>query len=122
MKIKNVVIGTVDFNDNSIPIDISNRFYLDSGEAIEGVDINTGNGMVLTSENRVYSWGGNFNGEVGDGTTTQRNTPLEITGNFTLGAGENFANIVHNEDKKNLNDYIKLPLKDRLLFYHYLGR
>ena len=39
---------------------------------------------ALTGAGAVYCWGGNGNGEVGDGTTTTRLTPVQVTG---LGSG-----------------------------------
>jgi alpha-tubulin suppressor-like RCC1 family protein len=34
----------------------------------------------VTSANRAYCWGTNFNGELGDGTTTDRLTPVAVVG------------------------------------------
>ena len=33
----------------------------------------------LSKKGRVFTWGSNTNGQLGDGTTTQRNNPVEIT-------------------------------------------
>ena len=35
---------------------------------------------AITSNNRGLCWGGNFNGEIGDGTLIRRNTPVAIIG------------------------------------------
>jgi alpha-tubulin suppressor-like RCC1 family protein len=34
----------------------------------------------VTAANRVYCWGSNFYGELGDGTTTQRSSPVPVSG------------------------------------------
>jgi hypothetical protein len=39
-----------------------------------------GHSVVLTSEGRVYSWGGNACGNLGDGTTIDRNSPILVDG------------------------------------------
>ena len=36
--------------------------------------------LVLRSDGTVWSWGENYDGEVGDGTTTQRLTPVKVSG------------------------------------------
>ena len=38
----------------------------------------------LTTGNAAYCWGYNQGGELGDGTTTQRNTPVAVTGGLTF--------------------------------------
>ncbi|NQT63850.1 MAG: T9SS type A sorting domain-containing protein [Candidatus Marinimicrobia bacterium] len=34
--------------------------------------------MAVAEDGRVYSWGGNLNGRLGDGTTTARHTPIQV--------------------------------------------
>ena len=36
--------------------------------------------VVLKSDGTVYTWGGNGYGQLGDGTTTERNTPVQVSG------------------------------------------
>ena len=36
--------------------------------------------MALTADGRVYAWGENTHGELGDGTTTNRTTPVRVAG------------------------------------------
>lgn len=36
--------------------------------------------VVLTGSGALWGWGGNVNGELGDGTTTERKTPVQATG------------------------------------------
>ncbi|WKU07124.1 RCC1 domain-containing protein [Micromonospora sp. HUAS LYJ1] len=47
-------------------------------EGVKATSVSAGNwhSVATTSLGWVYTWGGNFNGELGDGTTTQRNTPV----------------------------------------------
>src|SRR5690606_32523125 len=34
--------------------------------------------LALTSDGKIYAWGDNANGKLGDGTTTARNTPVPV--------------------------------------------
>ena len=49
-----------------------------------GGSVYTGSSMALKSDGTVLVWGNNGNGKLGDGTTTNRNTPVQVSG---LGAG-----------------------------------
>jgi alpha-tubulin suppressor-like RCC1 family protein len=37
-------------------------------------------GYALKSDGTVYAWGGNGKGQLGDGTTTERHTPVQVAG------------------------------------------
>ncbi|MBU1143737.1 MAG: InlB B-repeat-containing protein, partial [Firmicutes bacterium] len=67
-----------------IPIEITSRFNLAEGEVIENVRTFDFHTIVITSANRIFSWGSNTSGQLGDGTTINRNTPIEITSRFDL--------------------------------------
>lgn len=43
---------------------------------------------AISSEGRVFTWGSNDVGRLGDGTTTNRLIPTHITNNFNLGLEE----------------------------------
>ena len=65
---------------------------LEVGETIKQVSGGSGYSHALTTNGRVYSWGSNFSGQVGDGTTLDRVRPTLIT--FTgLQAGETIEQI-----------------------------
>jgi len=46
--------------------------------------VSTGPGLAhtcgITTENRIYCWGYNILGQLGDGTLTNRSTPVKVVG------------------------------------------
>jgi uncharacterized repeat protein (TIGR02543 family) len=65
---------------------------LEAGETIEQVSGGSGYSHALTTNGRVYSWGSNFNGQLGDGTDLTRISPTLIA--FTgLQAGETIEQV-----------------------------
>lgn len=81
-------IGSWDLNTHSRPIEITSNFSLVSGDQIISISLGRGHNSAYTSSGRLYTWGGNGAGQLGDGTTTNRYTPIEITSNFSLATGE----------------------------------
>ena len=57
------------------------------------VAISAGNNhsLALKSDGSLWTWGYNYYGQLGDGTTTQRNTPVQVKG---VGGSGNLTNIV----------------------------
>jgi len=49
--------------------------------------------LALTDDGKVYSWGYNGQGELGDGTTNDSGKVIEITNNFNLPAGRKVTKI-----------------------------
>ena len=76
-----------------VPVDITPNFNLATDETI--LTIETGGSMLLalSSKGRVFSWGWNGSGSLGDGTTTTRETPYDITSRFSLLTGETIISI-----------------------------
>jgi uncharacterized repeat protein (TIGR02543 family) len=70
------------------PIDITNYFNLELDEKITSISMGAAISSALTSSNRVFTWGRNLYGELGDGTLEHRALPTDITGNFNLASGE----------------------------------
>lgn len=54
--------------------------------------------MALTSAGVVWTWGQNNDGQLGDGTETNRASPIKVpglTGAFGLGGGVNYSVVLH---------------------------
>lgn len=80
---ENGQLGDGSLIDKYSPTDITKQFKLGKGESIEQVSLGENHSLVVTSKNRVLSWGWNFVGQLGDGTTTKvRNSPTDITKHF----------------------------------------
>jgi uncharacterized repeat protein (TIGR02543 family) len=80
-------------NNRTTPTEITSQFNLPAGESIIIVSLSFDHSSALTSEGRIFTWGNNFYGQLGDGTTTNRTTPTEITSQFNLYAGETIIQV-----------------------------
>jgi uncharacterized repeat protein (TIGR02543 family) len=70
--------------NRATPTDITSRFNLNSNDVITGVKFGLKNAAAISSSGRVYTWGYNEFGQLGDGTINNRNLPVEITSRFNL--------------------------------------
>ena len=68
----------------STPTEITNRFSLATEDKIIQVSLGGSHSAALTSEGRLFTWGRNDNGQLGDGTTVSKSTPTEITSRISL--------------------------------------
>ena len=75
------------------PVDMTGDFSFAPGETIEAISEGYQYSMLLTSLGTVYTWGVNSSYQLGDGTNTGSSSPIDITGNFTLGASEIIVSI-----------------------------
>lgn len=71
-----------------LPIDITNQFSLVSEETISQIHLGSGNGAALTSLGRIFTWGYNSDGQLGDGSRISKLRPVDITPQFELEDGE----------------------------------
>jgi uncharacterized repeat protein (TIGR02543 family) len=85
--------------NNSTPTLISFE-GLQSGETIRDVFAGQYHTFAVTTNGRVYAWGRNDYGQLGDDTTTNRSTPTLISfdGPNGLNDGETIRNVVADQD------------------------
>ncbi len=76
------------------PIDITPFFNLNNGENIIQVVPGFYHTLAVSSEGRIFTWGKNFQGQLGDGTTVRKLTPTDITAKFDFAEGESIADII----------------------------
>jgi alpha-tubulin suppressor-like RCC1 family protein len=81
-------LGDGTTSDSLIPIDVTSLFFLDTDEKIIQVALGLVHSSAITSEGRIFTWGSNFGGKLGDGTTENRTNPTDITFQFSLDADE----------------------------------
>ncbi|MFP4187381.1 MAG: InlB B-repeat-containing protein [Acholeplasmataceae bacterium] len=89
-------LGNNDTLDQWLPTDVTEYFSLSSGdfvheeeEVIVSAHANGDHSASITSYGHLFVWGNNSSGQVGDNTTTDRNTGIKITSQFNLATGEN---------------------------------
>ncbi|MDP2426236.1 MAG: InlB B-repeat-containing protein, partial [bacterium] len=70
-------IGDSSISDKLIPNNITSRFP--SGEKVVSVSLGDGNSSALTESGKLYIWGLNFYGQLGDSTTTNKHIPTLLT-------------------------------------------
>jgi uncharacterized protein (TIGR03437 family) len=71
--------GIIAITRRNIPVQVSGL------SAVVAVAAGTGHSLAVKNDGTVWAWGYNDDGELGDGTTTQRNTPVKTlpTGSAT---------------------------------------
>lgn len=75
------------------PINISGIFNLDDGDKIIDIGLSSMHGIALSSQGKLFTWGTNGNGQLGDGTFNSSYSPKMITTSFNLGEDEKIISI-----------------------------
>jgi uncharacterized repeat protein (TIGR02543 family) len=89
----NSQLGDGTTTNRNVPIEITPSFSLASGDKITSLSLGWRHSSALTSTGRVFMWGWNRDGQLGDGTSITRNVPTEITSNFSLPIGEKILSL-----------------------------
>ena len=73
-------------------IDITSEANLFEGKTISQISAGGEHSLALDSEGQIYAWGGNYYGELGNGDTTDSNTPVKVDASGVL-AGKTITQI-----------------------------
>lgn len=65
-----------------------------AGKTIISIASNAGHSLVLASDGTLYAWGNNFHGELGDGTTINRISPVAVNTAGTLLEGKTIISML----------------------------
>ena len=74
-------IGDGTTASRNVPVQVSG---LGSGSGVVAVAVGSNHSLALKSDGTVLAWGSNSSGQLGDGTTTNQTTPIQVSG---LGSG-----------------------------------
>ncbi|MCF7808221.1 MAG: choice-of-anchor D domain-containing protein [Candidatus Marinimicrobia bacterium] len=83
-------LGDGNSSDSNVPVAVSDASGL-AGKSIAAIGGGVGSSLALTGDGDLYAWGFNENGQLGDGTTTNRNVPVLISSNGDLAGKTGFA-------------------------------
>ncbi|HHX78249.1 MAG TPA: hypothetical protein GX695_00650 [Acholeplasmataceae bacterium] len=73
-----------------IPTEITETFYLNGDEKIIEISLGGQHSSAITSLGRIFCWGSNTYGQLGDGSSEKRILPTDITSRFNLELDESF--------------------------------
>ena len=76
-------LGDGTTNESSVPVAVDMNGVL-AGVTVVDVAVGAYNSYALSDDGRVYSWGANWSGMIGDGTTTDRHLPTAVDMNGVL--------------------------------------
>ncbi|MCW1925976.1 choice-of-anchor D domain-containing protein [Luteolibacter arcticus] len=65
------------------PVAMNTASTLLAGKTVTAITCGYYHNVVLTSDGKVFAWGFNGNGYLGDGTTTERFSPVAVNGSLT---------------------------------------
>ena len=71
-------LGNGNFNSSSVPVAVSTSGVL-NGKAVTAITASLYSGYALADDGKVYSWGGNSYGALGNGNTNLTNVPVSVS-------------------------------------------
>jgi len=86
-------LGKGDLTSSNIAVDITDEFQLNPNEKILYVYAKADRTSALSDTDRLFIWGDNTYGMIGDGTTIARRVPTDVTEYFNLEAGDRIIEI-----------------------------
>lgn len=90
-------VGDGTNEERSLPVAVDMSGVL-AGKTVTQISAGTQSSLALTADGDVYAWGRNLSGELGDGTTTHRYSPVAVDTSGVL-AGVNIVQAVSNNNR-----------------------
>jgi len=89
-------LGQIGTGDTAKEIGIPVKVKLPAGVTIKAISAGNGHNLALTTTGQIWAWGFNNFGQVGDGTTKERDTPVPValppgTHVTAIAAGQDFS-------------------------------
>ncbi|MCL2140523.1 MAG: hypothetical protein FWH42_02425 [Dehalococcoidia bacterium] len=72
-------LGDGTTTQRNIPVQVKGVGGIGNLTNITAIAAGNSHSLALKSDDTVYAWGSNSRGQLGDGTTTQRNTPVQVS-------------------------------------------
>ena len=69
-------LGNGDTTSSNTPVKVDTSGVL-AGKTISQISAGSNHSLALDSEGQIYAWGGNYVGQLGNGGTTDSNTPVQ---------------------------------------------
>jgi alpha-tubulin suppressor-like RCC1 family protein len=77
---------------SATPVQVSG---LSSGSSVTAITVGQNFSFALKSDSTVLAWGANGGGQLGDGTTTSKSTPVQVVCRQQDAAGSIFCSVLH---------------------------
>ncbi len=87
-------LGTLEILDRNLPVEITAAFGLASGEYITDISAGGWHTFATASNGRIFAWGHNEYGQIGNATLIDVQVPTEISSLFALSVGETIEKMI----------------------------
>jgi TPR repeat protein len=86
-------LGDNSSTDKSIPTEITSEFNLSSNDKIVSLSLGSFHSSAVSSTGRVFTWGSNDSGQLGDNSSIDKTIPTEITSKFNLSSNDKIISL-----------------------------
>lgn len=80
-------LGNNAASNSAVPVDVNVSGVL-AGKTMTAIAAGNTHSLAVDSDGKVYAWGGNANGQLGDNSVSQRNVPVLVTATDALAGKE----------------------------------
>lgn len=87
------LLGNATTTGSATPVEIPVFSALPEGDRVAAIAAGDAHDIALTESGHVYTWGGGRRGALGNGSTADQTTPVDITANLPLEAGEKVTGV-----------------------------